>query len=327
MIDALIQQRRNRDLSIDDLLSVGDLSDKDIDLIFELTTIAESILTSNERKCSLLKGITQFNFFLEPSTRTRTGFELAWKNLWADVVNLSSTSSSMSKGETLLDTIQTLGALKPDLIVVRSPTSWAPHFIASNSCASVINAWDWWNEHPTQWLLCLYTITKFLGKGLKWKKIVIVGDTMHSRVFGSLIRMTQRFWMNVIVSAPCTLIQNNLEQFWAKIEYNLDKAIEWADIIYTLRLQTERASWSFVSSWVEYSNKYIINERRLNLASPSAIVMHPWPVMRNFDIHEKVLSDTRCKILDQVSSWYAIRFILLWLFWSKSKKYSQSNLS
>ena len=295
MLEELKKEISNKSLSFKDLISIDNLKQNDIDIIMDLAFKTSNLLKWDMKKIPLLQGKTVLNFFMENSTRTRTSFELAWKNLWADVINITADSSSMSKWETLLDTAITLDQMQANLIVVRSPNAWVPSFVSKNIKASVINAWDWWNEHPTQALLDLFTMQKHLWKNLKWKKMLIVWDTMHSRVFWSLARISQKVWLKTVVSCPHTLVQANIDQWGVGYEANLEKALNWVDIIYVLRLQTERASSSFIPSLREYSKTYIINANRLNIANKNAIVMHPWPVIREFDVHtyqSKYLVDT-----------------------------------
>lgn len=304
----------NRKFTPTDLVSFDDLTKDEVILIMDLAEAIVDILKWEHRKVVLLKWKTVLNFFMENSTRTRTSFELAGKNLAADVINISASSSSMSKWETLLDTTITLDQMQADVIVVRAPSAWVPAFMAKNAKASIINAWDGWNEHPTQALLDLFTMRRFVSKELKWKKMVIVWDVMHSRVFGSLARMTKMFEIDTTVCAPHTLVQTDIDQWWIKYEPNIEKALVWADIVYTLRLQTERAAAAFVPTIREYSKTYGINAKRMQLANKNAVIMHPWPVIRETDVHTNILETDACLVPEQVFSWYCVRFILLWLF-------------
>ncbi|MCK9186204.1 aspartate carbamoyltransferase catalytic subunit [Candidatus Gracilibacteria bacterium] len=315
----LTQKRRGQCLSCTDLISIEDLSKKDIEMIFDLASSVEELLKGDMKKIGLLKGKTQINFFMENSTRTRSSFELAGKNLGADTINISGDSSSMQKGETLLDTAITMDQMQPDIIVIRSADSGSAKFFAKNVKAAVINAGDGWNEHPTQALLDLYTIIKSKGKNLKGKKLVIVGDVLHSRVFGSLWRIAKMFELSVTVCAPYTLIPANLEDLKIKHEPDIEKALVDADIVYTLRLQTERAAASYVPTLREYSKTYIINAKRMLLAKKDAIVMHPGPVIRELDVHTNILESEKSVIPYQVFSGYCVRFVLLWLLGENRK--------
>jgi aspartate carbamoyltransferase catalytic subunit len=321
LIKKLEKIRGAFELKSTDIISIDDLSKKEIEMIMTLSEEMESFLKGDMKKIAALKGKSQLNFFMENSTRTRASFELAGKNLGADTINIAASASSMKKGETLLDTAITLDQLQPDIIVMRTGSSGAVKFFAKNVEAAVINAGDGWNEHPSQGLLDLYTMRKFVGKSLKGKKLVIVGDIMHSRVFGSLARITQKYGIEVVVTAPHTLIRPNLQEAWGIAhEPSIEKALVGADMVYVLRLQTERAAAAFVPTLREYSKTYVINAKRMKLAKPNAIVMHAGPVIRELDIHTNVLETNTAVIKNQVFSGYCVRFILLWLLANKRKE-------
>ncbi len=323
LLDKLNQIRKGRDLKNTDIISIEDLSTEEIEMILELATEMEDYLQGNMKKSNLLKGKTQINFFMENSTRTRTSFELAGKNLGIDTINIAASSSSLKKGETLLDTAITIDQLQPDIVVMRTASSGAVKFFAKNVKAAVINAGDGWNEHPSQGLLDLLTMRRFVDKDLKGKKLVIVGDILHSRVFGSLARIAKRFGMEIVVSAPHTLIRPNLEEEWRiKHEPKIEKALVDADVVYVLRLQTERAAAAYVPTLREYSKTYVINAKRMKLAKPSAIVMHAGPVIRELDVHTNILETETSVVKNQVFSGYCIRFALLWLLGEKRKEKS-----
>ncbi len=317
LLTKLNKIRKGRNLSCNDLISINDLKKTEIEMIMEMAEEAETFLQGKMKKVDFLRGKTQLNFFMENSTRTRTSFELAGKNLGADTINISSDKSSMKKGETLLDTAVTLDQMQPEIIVMRTSSSGAVRFFAKNVKAAVINAGDGWNEHPSQGLLDLYTMKKFAGKNLKNKKLVIVGDILHSRVFGSLARVAKMYGMKIVVTAPRTLIRPNLEDWGIKYEAKIEDALVDADVIYVLRLQTERAATAYVPTLREYSKTYVINADRLKLAKEDAIVMHAGPVVRELDIHTNVLETKASMVTRQVFSGYCIRFILLWLFSEK----------
>ena len=313
--------RNGRDLKTTDIISIQDLTRPEIDMIFELTKELEEFLKGKMKKTSFLKGKSQLNFFMENSTRTRVSFELAGKNLGIDTINISADKSSIKKGETLLDTAITLDQMQPDIIVMRTGSSGAVRFFSKNTKAAVLNAGDGWNEHPTQALLDLYTMHRKVSKDLKGKKLVIVGDVLHSRVFGSLARAAKMFEMEIVVTAPHTLVRPNLEEEWGiKHEPNIEKALKNADIVYVLRLQTERAAAAYVPSLREYSKTYVINAARMQLAKPNAVVMHAGPVIRELDIHTNILETEKSMLPHQVFSGYCIRFILLWLLGEKRKE-------
>lgn len=315
-LEELGKIRNGYELSTTDLLSIDDLSKQEIELILKLAKVTEEFLQGSMKKVSLLKGKSQINFFLENSTRTATSFELAGKNLGADTINISGEKSSMSKGETLLDTALTIDQMQPDIVVMRSASSGSIKFFAENVRAAVINAGDGWHEHPTQALLDLYTMQKLKGD-LQGKKMVIVGDVLHSRVFGSLRKAAILFGMEVVVTAPYTLVRPHMEKWGIKHEPDIEVALKDADVIYVLRLQTERAAAAYVPTLREYSKTYVINARRLALAKKDAIVMHPGPVIRELDIHTNVLETNHSVVSQQVFSGYCIRFVLLWLLSEK----------
>ena len=321
--EKLIKKRGKFELKTQDLISIDDLSNEEIDKILELTEEMDNFLQGDMKKIPLLAGKSQLNFFMENSTRTRVSFELAGKNLGLDTINISSKESSMEKGETFLDTAITMDQMQADVIVIRSSSSGAAKYFSKCVRASVINAGDGWNEHPTQALLDLYTMKKFAGKDLSKKKIVIVGDVQHSRVFGSLARLAKRLKLNITVAAPYTLVRPHMEKLWGvKHETDIEKALIGADIVYVLRLQTERAAAAFVPTIREYSKTYVINARRMKLANKNAIVLHPGPVIREQDVHTNVLESETSVVPDQVFSGYCIRAVLLWLLGNKRKEKS-----
>jgi len=318
LLENLEKIRNGRGIKTNNIISINDLSDEEIELILELAKEVESSLKGEMKKFNFLKGKSQINFFMEDSTRTRTSFELAGKNLGIDTINIASSSSSMKKGETLLDTAITIDQLQPNLVIMRTASSGAVNFFAKNVKAAVINAGDGWNEHPSQGLLDLFTMRKFVGKDLKGKKLVIVGDILHSRVFGSLARIAKRMEMEIVVTTPHTLVRPNLEEAWgATHEPDVEKALVGADIVYVLRLQTERAAAAYVPTLREYSKTYVINAKRMKLAKPDAIVMHAGPVIRELDVHTNILETDKSVVKDQVFSGYCIRFILIWLMGNK----------
>jgi aspartate carbamoyltransferase catalytic subunit len=321
LLDKLKTLRNGRDLKTTDIISINDLTRPEVEMIFELAEELEGFLKGEMKKTSILKGKSQLNFFMENSTRTRVSFELAGKNLGIDTINISADKSSIKKGETLLDTAITLDQMQPDIIVMRTGSSGAVRFFANNTKAAVLNAGDGWNEHPTQALLDLYTMQRKVAKDLKGKKLVIVGDVLHSRVFGSLARAAKMFEMEVVVTAPHTLVRPKLEEEWGiKHEPKIEKALEGADVVYVLRLQTERAAAAYVPTLREYSKTYVINAARMKFAKPNAVVMHAGPVIRELDVHTNILETEKSMVPHQVFSGYCIRFILLWLLGEKRKE-------
>ena len=318
--EKISKERSGRNLSCTDITSFDNLTKKDVELIFDLAKVAEELLKGDMKKTSLLKGKSQINFFMEESTRTRTSFELAGKNLGADTINISGNNSALTKGETLLDTAITIDQMQPDIVVMRTGFSGAAEFFAKNMKATVVNAGDGWNEHPSQALLDIYTMLKHKPK-LKGKKLTIVGDVLHSRVFGSLVRAAKRYGLEIVVSAPHTLIRPNMAEAWnIQHEPNIENALKNTDIVYALRLQTERAANADVPTLREYSKTYVINAKRMQLAKKDAIVMHPGPVIRELDVHTNILETDLSVIPEQVFSGYCVRFALLLLLGEKRKE-------
>lgn len=307
------QQINKNKLSINDLVSVDDLSFQDIKKIFAVADLfSKNFKRGKNKKCSLLKGTSIINFFLEESTRTRTSFELAGKHLGSDTINISGKSSSMEKkGETLIDTAETINSLQADLIILRHSKAGTPRLIASEIEAPVINAGDGANEHPTQALIDAYTIKEEFG-AISGKKIVIVGDVLHSRVAKSLLRILKKTKADLTISGPKTMMPSKVDRvFDVKVEYDFDKAVRNKDVLYALRLQTERGAESYFPSLREYAKRYVINPERLKMAAKNAIVMHPGPVNREIDIRTEVLEGERSRVLKQVENGLYIRLALL----------------
>ena len=303
--------RNNRDLSCLDIVSIDDLSLDDIYLILD---IAEEMKKSGTEKLSLLKGITIVNAFYENSTRTKMSFEMAGKHLGADTINMSGSSSSVKKGESLIDTTQTIAAYGAQAIIIRSEYSGIPAQLAKNVVCPIINAGDGWHEHPSQALLDAKTIIDHHGT-LEGKIITIVGDILHSRVFGSLARIINKLGGKIRVACPNTFVPENLEEvFNAEHFVDIEKAVTNADVVYVLRVQEERGSGGFIPSLREYSKTFGITENRLLLASKDVILMHPGPVMRDIDMHSALVSlDERSQILSQVENGLAVRAAMQWL--------------
>lgn len=318
--DELINSRKNRDISIFDLLSIDDLSLTDISLLFELAAIFKS---SKTEKTDLLKGTTIINAFYESSTRTHTSFEIAGKNLGADTINISGSSSSLKKGESLLDTTETLAALQPKMLIIRTSESGLPNFLAKHVSPSIINAGDGWHEHPTQALLDLKTMLDH-HKNLKGKVITIVGDISHSRVFGSLVRVLQKYEAIIRVVCPETFLPHEINQFKIKLYTSIEEALPDSDVIYALRVQQERGAVSYIPSLREYSKTFGINPQRFAMADSNAILMHAGPIIRDIDIYSALVNHERTKILDQVENGLAIRKALLWLMCDRADKKQKS---
>lgn len=304
--------RQERDLSCSDVYSIDQLQPADLALIFD---VARAFREAKTAKLTLGKGNTQINCFFEPSTRTQASFDLSAKHLGMDTTNVGGGSSSAKKGESFIDTAETLDAYNAKTIVVRSSEAGVAEVIARHVNASVLNAGDGWHEHPTQGLLDALTMLDHVGGStLKGKVITIVGDVMHSRVFGSLVRVLNKLEATVRVAAPATLIPAHIEQFGVTVFHDVEKALAGADIVYTLRVQEERGAKGFIPTLREYSKTFGISERRLLLANEDAILMHPGPVIRDIDVHSALVSrHPKSRILAQVENGMAIRKALLWL--------------
>ena len=300
-----------------DLLGIEGMEADDIVEILDSAESFEEIAQRPVKKVPALRGKTVINFFFEASTRTRTSFEVAGKRLSADVVNVSASGSSLSKGETLIDTARTLDAMSPDCIVVRHPASGVPYQIARHSKASVINAGDGAHEHPTQALLDAYTIRRHKKK-LDGLKVAIVGDILHSRVARSNILALTMFKSHVWLSAPPTLIPPGIERItcsenpFLHITHSMDEALEDADVVMMLRVQFERMAESFFPSTREYCRYFGLTAKRLGLARPDVVVMHPGPINRGVEIDAEVADGPNSVILDQVSAGVAVRMAILY---------------
>ncbi len=307
----LITVRNGRDVSFFDLYSIDQLTLTDIETIYD---IARKFREHKTFKFSLNKGCSQVNVFFENSTRTQASFDLAAKNLSMDTVSVGS-SSSVGKGENYLDTVQTLDAYNVKTLVIRSKEAGVAEVLSRHVKASILNAGDWWHEHPTQALLDgLTMLDYFKSKNLKGKTITIVGDILHSRVFWSLVRLCKKLGATVRVASPETFLPVHAEKFGMEIYDNVEDAIKDADVVYALRVQEERGSNGFIPSLREYSKMFGISRARLDLAKPDAILMHPGPVIRDIDVHSALSAvDSQSHILQQVENGLAVRKTLLWL--------------
>jgi len=281
----------------------------------QLLTTAEAFFEVSRRpirKVPTLRGKTVINVFFEASTRTRTSFELAGKRLSADVVNISASSSSTSKGETLRDTASTLDAMQPDVLVLRHPASGAPHYIARYTRAAVVNAGDGMHQHPTQALLDAFTIRRHHGKDLKGLKVAICGDILHSRVARSNALLLTLLGAKVCLAGPRTLLPQRPQALGVEVFDRIEPAVEGADVVMVLRIQRERLGAALLPSLREYARYFGLNERRLSLAQPTAIVMHPGPMNRGVEINEDIADGARSVILDQVEAGVAVRMAVLY---------------
>lgn len=295
-----------------DLLGIKDLSPEEILLILDTAESLKEISTRDIKKVPALRGKTIINLFYEPSTRTRTSFEIAGKRLSADVVNISVSSSSVAKGETLKDTAKNLEAMNPDAVVIRHSSSGAPYFIAKILKCPVINAGDGAHEHPTQALLDLFTIRE-KKKKLKGLRVSIIGDIAHSRVARSNIYAMKKMGMDVTVAGPSTLIPVDIKKTGVKVFTDLSKAIDGADVIIMLRIQLERQERGLFPSIREYSRLFGLNVEKLKNAKKDVIIMHPGPINRGVEISADVADGPYSLILDQVTNGVAIRMAILHL--------------
>ena len=306
----LIDIRAKRDVSFFDLHSVEQINFDDLDILFDL---ARAFRKYKTEKLALNKGCSVIHAFFESSTRTLSSFDLSAKHLSMDTNNVSS-GNTEKKGESFLDTAETIDAYNLKIMVIRSSQAGVSEFLARHVQAAVINAGDGWHEHPTQGLLDALTLLDHFGsKDLKGKTITIIGDILHSRVFGSLVRLLKKLNATIRVSAPATMLPASIENFGLTTHYNAEEAIEGADAIYALRVQGERGANTFIPSLREYSKMYGVNRKRLDLANDDAILMHPGPVQRDIDIHSALVSiDNQSHILQQVENGMAVRKALLW---------------
>ena len=294
------------------LLGIEGLSRTEIGAVLDAAESFFDVSRRSVRKVPTLRGKTVVNLFFEPSTRTRTSFELAGKRLSADVINISGSTSSAVKGETLLDTVQNLQAMHPDVLVIRHAASGAPHHIAARTRAAVVNAGDGTHEHPTQALLDAFTIRRAKGR-IEGLTVVIAGDLVHSRVARSNAHLLTTMGAEVRFAGPRTLLPAACESLGVSVFDRLEPALEGADVVMMLRVQRERLSGAFLPSNREYSRTFGLNAARLALARPDAIVMHPGPMNRGVEIDPVVADGKQSVILDQVEAGLAIRMAVLWL--------------
>lgn len=294
-----------------DLVGIKDLSREDIEQVLATASSFKDVLKRDIKKVPALRGKTVVNLFYEPSTRTKTSFELAEKRLSTDVLNFSVSTSSVVKGETLHDTVKTIEAYGVDFIVIRHASSGAPHFIADNVNASVINAGDGINEHPTQALLDAFSIIEKRGT-LEGLKIAIIGDIYHSRVAKSNIYLLSKFGASIRLLGPPTLIPE-IGDCGAEVFFDLDKGLRDVDVIMMLRIQMERQGKGFFPSTREYFKYWGMNRKRLDLAGRNAIVMHPGPMNRGIEIASDVADSAQSVVLDQVTNGIAVRMAVLYM--------------
>ncbi len=294
------------------LLGIAPLEPDEIALILDTAEGFAPIAAREIKKVPTLRGKTVVNFFVEPSTRTRSSFEVAEKRLSADSLNFSTSTSSLVKGETLLDTLRNLEALTPDFIVMRHSEAGAPHFLAQHGRASIVNAGDGAHEHPTQALLDAFTIRKRRGT-LAGQRISIIGDILHSRVARSNVHLLTKMGAKVTVCGPPTLLPKGAERFGCRVTHRMDEAVEGADVIMMLRIQLERMTSGFFPTLREYAFLYGLDARRLARAKADAIVMHPGPINRGVEIMGDVADGNASVILEQVANGVAVRMAVLYL--------------
>ena len=306
------------ELSVNHLLGIKYINEKDIQLIFETADHFKEVINRPIKKVPSLRDITIANLFFENSTRTRLSFELAQKRLSADVVNFSAASSSVKKGETLIDTANNILAMKVDMIVMRHPNPGAGVFLSKHINASIVNAGDGAHEHPTQALLDSYSIRERLGD-VAGKKVVIVGDILHSRVALSNIYALKLQGAQVMVCGPKTLIPKYISDLGVQVETNLTKALQWCDVANMLRVQNERMDISYFPSTREYAQQYGVTKQLLSKLNKEIVIMHPGPINRGVEITTEVADSDQAIILDQVENGVAIRMAVIYLLASKIK--------
>jgi aspartate carbamoyltransferase catalytic subunit len=299
-------------LKIKSLLGLRDVAREDIELILDTAESFKEVSRREIKKVPTLRGKTQVNLFFEPSTRTRTSFEIAGKRLSADVVNFSSTTSSLTKGETLTDTARNIEAMRPDILVIRHSAAGAAYMLSQLLETPIINAGDGSHEHPTQSLLDMFTVRE-RKKTIKGLKVVIIGDITHSRVARSNIYGFSKMGAEVWVAGPPTMIPPGIEEMGARVSHDVSEVIRDADVIMMLRIQLERGSGTLFPGLREYSIRYGLNMERMRKIKPDILVMHPGPINRGVEISPEVADGRLSIILDQVESGVAVRMALLYL--------------
>ena len=308
----------SQQLSEKHLLGIEQLNKADIELIFETADEFKDVINRPIKKVPSLRDITIANVFFENSTRTKLSFELAEKRLSADVINFSSSNSSVKKGETLLDTVNNILSMKVDMLVMRHASPGAPHFLSRHIDANIVNAGDGTHEHPTQALLDTFSIREKLGE-VGGKKVAIIGDILHSRVALSNIFALQKLGAEVMVCGPITLLPKYIESLGVKVELDVRKALEWCDVANVLRIQLERQQIKYFPSLREYSLYYGVNKALLDSLNKEITIMHPGPINRGVELSSDVADSDHAIILDQVENGVAVRMAVLYLLASLSK--------
>lgn len=308
-----------KELSTNHLIGIKYITKEDINLIFETADHFKEVINRPIKKVPSLRDVTIANIFFENSTRTKLSFELAQKRLSADVMSFSAAQSSVKKGETLIDTVNNILSMKVDMVVMRHSSPGAAHFLSQNINASVVNAGDGAHEHPTQALLDSFTIREKLGD-VEGKKVVIVGDILHSRVALSNIFALQKLGAEVKLCGPKTLMPKHIESLGVKVESNLRKALEWADVANMLRVQNERLDVNYFPSTREYAQQYGVTKELLDSLDKEVVIMHPGPINRGVEITSDVADSQQSVILNQVENGVAIRMAVIYLLASKIKQ-------
>ena len=303
-------------LSVSHLLGIKYLTDADIELIFETSSQFKQVINRPIKKVPSLRDVTIANLFFENSTRTKLSFELAQKRLSADVINFSASNSSVKKGESLIDTVNNILSMKVDMVVMRHPNPGAAMFLSKHVNSSIINAGDGAHEHPTQALLDCFSIREKLGE-IRGKKMVIIGDILHSRVALSNIFALKKLGAEVMVCGPLTLIPKHIESLGVRVETNLEKALQWSDVANVLRVQFERMKASYFPSNREYAMQYGITKKVLEKVDKELLILHPGPINRGGEISSDVADSDNAIILDQVQNGVAVRMAILYLLASK----------
>jgi aspartate carbamoyltransferase catalytic subunit len=306
----------NKSLSTNNLIGINDLNINDLDLIFKTADYFKEIINRPIKKVPTLRDITIANLFFENSTRTKLSFELAEKRLSSDIINFSAQNSSLNKGETLIDTVNNILAMKVDMIVLRHPSPGAAFFLSKNINSIIINAGDGSHEHPTQGLLDTFSLVEKIGD-LKKKNIAIIGDVLHSRVALSNIYILKKMEANIRVCGPKTLIPRNIESLGVDISYNLIDTLKWCDAANMLRVQNERMKVKFFPSNREYSQLYGLNVDVMKKIKNNIIILHPGPINRGVEISSEVADSDQAIILDQVENGVAIRMAIIYLLAQK----------
>ena len=307
-----------KQLSVNNLLGIEDLSLEDIELIFSFTDSFSEVLKRPIKKVPTLRDITVANLFFEPSTRTRISFEIAEKRLSADVLNFSASTSSLTKGESLIDTAKNILSMKVDMLVLRHPLPGAAEFLSKHVSSVIINAGDGSHEHPTQALLDAYSIKKKFGT-VKGLNVLIIGDIKHSRVALSNIMCLKKLGANVKVCGPSTLIPKYLSEMGVEVSFNLNESLKWCDVANILRIQFERQNINFFPSNREYSMQFGINVDNIKNIGKNLVFMHPGPINRGVEVTSDIIDSDNSIVLDQVENGVSVRMAILYLLASKIK--------